>query len=225
MNNGKYLVLALCIVACRLGSAQAALIDDPGDLNAGKTVIGFEEPTYTVGDPAPIVDGLVTITTSGGSMAVHAQAFTQHAGIFEGQYFGHAVTSYFLDFSSPVAEFGMGVFDPNLNGTFIRALDPSNTELERATVGTDAEFPGGPPGGSHSTFVGFVFANNVISRIELVPAGNDVLGIDNVSSYRVPEPAALTLLGMGGLDITRTPLGPFQLTGKKREEKVGSEKE
>jgi hypothetical protein len=209
MKAANYMLKTLFISVVVAGLAlsitteiQAASINSPGALNPGATVIDFE--SFGVGTPQPITSGGLTITSSGGAVVL-AQAFTQFPGIFEGRYFGQGNFNYFIDFAQPVAQFGMGIFDPNFNGNVLRALDASNQVLESVTS-SSAAFPTGPTGGSFSTFVGFVRPSNDIKRIELLGAPGDLLGIDTVTSFAIPqpipEPSSLILLLVGIIGIS-----------------------
>jgi hypothetical protein len=60
------------------------------------------------------------------------------------------VTNFNFDFANSVSQFGVGVFDPNFNGTNIAAYDSQGALLEPAV-----QIPTGPTGGSHSAFFGF----------------------------------------------------------------------
>ena len=184
-------------------SVSSAPISDPSQLSALATIIDFESvPVHTA---EPIVIGGVTITddnplvTSG----IQPQQWTQFPGIFEGQFFGtgQGDRGYVIEFESPVAQFGMGIFDPNFTGNVLRALDSSNNELEQLVSNVDPEFPVGPPGGGFSTFAGFSRSQNDIKRIELTHVAGDWLAIDNVSYHVVPIPAAVWLLASGLLGL------------------------
>lgn len=201
-------------LAAGLIGATAALavpVTSPSDLNAARTTIDFE--SYALGTVGPLAQSGATISGSpAGSVAIASSlAYPQYPGVVTGKIFGFTSNvSFFVDFAQPVAEFGMGVFDPNFPGTWpgygtvtsvntLRAYDAANVLLGETLSGT-GNFPVGAPGGGWSTFVGFQFATDQIARIELVGAPGDLLGIDNVSFYRVsavPEPGSLTLLAVG----------------------------
>jgi hypothetical protein len=213
--KSQYLgLLAAGIFAAPL--TLAAPVTSPSDLNAARTIIDFE--SYAIGTLGPINAAGATISGSpSGSVAVASSlSYTQYPGVVSGNIFGFSSNvSFFVDFAQPVAQFGMGVFDPNYPGygspstsvTTLRLYDAGNVLLGTTVSGT-ADFPVGPPGGSWSTFVGFTFATNQIARVELIGAPGDLMGIDNVSFYRVTgvaEPGTLALLGLGlaGLGLSR----------------------
>jgi len=193
VNSRIFVRMASTIVlSLTMGAANSAPISNPGDLTAGATIITFDE--FAVGTQEPLSLGIVTITSSAGNQQVRAQGFTQHPGIFEGQYFGFKATNFIIDFSQPIQEFGMGIFDPNFSSTKLQAFDSANNLLEQLTPTL------GPPGGSQSDFAGFIRNSADISRIVLSQSG-DLLGIDNVSynvsASAVPVPAAVWLFGSG----------------------------
>lgn len=196
----------LMLICATAGTAHSAPIGSPGALSGGNTVITFDE--FSIGTPGPVTYAGVTIdSTTANTVSVLPQAFTQHAGIFEGQYFGQGFLDYFIDFNgSTVAEFGMGVFDPNFSSNVLRALDINGNVLETIVSSpTDPNFTLGPTGGFHATFVGFVRSTADIARIELIAAPGDLLGIDTITFSElvapIPEPpqALLLLAGLAGL--------------------------
>lgn len=197
------LITSVIMSVIAFGGAHGAPIGAPSQLSGDLTVITFEEFTPFVGGPLSLSGA--TISASGGA-TVRTQGFAQHAGIFEGQYFGFGVMSYFIDFDGPVSQFGMGIFDPNFSGNVLRALGAQNQVLE-TIISPTAEFTLGSPGGGHSTFAGFVRATADITRIELLHASGDVLGIDTVTfstiTTPVPAPGAFALIGIGMLGLVR----------------------
>lgn len=195
------IILGILLFAGPLFSAP---ISDPGQLEPTATIIDFE--SFAVGTTEPIVIDGVTITDDNTSVtsSIRAQAWTQYPGIFEGQYFGLGTgdRGYIIEFNAPIAQFGMGIFDPNLTGNVLRALDSGGNVLEQLISNIDPEFPVGPTGGVFSTFVGFVRQQNDIKRIELIHVAGDWLAIDTVSYSRVvPIPAAFWLFVTGLLSL------------------------
>lgn len=197
MTSRNLLLAAFLGCFCSASSlAPAASINSPAALNAGSSKIDFESPAYPSGASSPITDGFATVTVSIGT--VQPLNYTQNPGIFDGQWLVGG-GDYVIEFSQPVAEFGMGIFDANLAGNVLRVLNGSNVELERLTSVTDAHFPVGPTGGVFSSFAGFKRAANDIKRVELLLVG-DYIGIDNITYFvtdqapaSAPEPAAFGL--------------------------------
>ncbi|NLE06141.1 MAG: PEP-CTERM sorting domain-containing protein [Crenarchaeota archaeon] len=187
---------------------SAALISAPNQLSPESIVITFDE--LPVGTNEPVTINGVTFTDNNASTTsgIQPQGWTQHPGIFEGQYFGlgKGDRGFIIDFNGvTVSEFGMGIFDPNYTGNTLTAYDINNNVLETITSNVDPEFPVGPPGGSFSTFVGFTRATNDIARLELRHVTGDWLGIDNVTFNRqtssVPEPSTMWLLSIGMVGV------------------------
>jgi len=197
-----YLFTAVIWAACN--PLCAAPINSPGDLSANATAIDFE--AFTAGTLEPISNGFATIRSSAGNQTVHAQGFTQFPSVFGGQYFGFDVTSYSIEFSQPVSEFGMGVFDPNSGGNVLRALDSDDNVLEFVTSAPGDEFfPTGPVGGVFSTFVGFTRQTADIARVELINVGGgEILGIDTVTYAAVPEPTSVSIFAVASVGFLWT---------------------
>ncbi|MGB0574763.1 MAG: PEP-CTERM sorting domain-containing protein [Alphaproteobacteria bacterium] len=212
------LLTAILIAGFGISSATAVPLNGIGSFSQPTTVIDFEN--FTVGDQTPTTaDATIHAEFQGfpypdftpSDVYVRSQGFVQHAGIFEGQYYGFNAVDYVIEFNGLVQEFGVGIFDPNFAGNVLIAYDVFGNELERVTSGTDAEFQTGPIGGSFSTFVGFTRDTADIKTIRLSHASADVLGIDNVTysalvpatvNDDVPEPGTGliflgSLLGLG----------------------------
>lgn len=187
-------VISLCLANCPF--LKADVIASPSQLHQDTIIQTFE--SYSVGTSLPLSFGIATLS-SNINMSVQAPAYSQWSGIFEGKWVGAsggAGQNFYIDFSTPVSQFGMGILDVNLDGNVLRALDVNNNVLESVTSSsTNPDFPTGSSGGGYSLFIGFVRNSNDIARIELLPTANDYMGIDTVSYYvtAIPEPNALAL--------------------------------
>ncbi len=181
----------------------ADVITHPSQLHPNSQIQTFE--SYSVGTATPLTFGIATLSTNFPA-SVKAQQYTQHPGIYEGKYVGSSFgigENFFIDFSTPVSQFGMGILDVNYDGNVFRALDANNNVLESVvSSSTNPDFLTGPTGGSYSLFIGFKRPTNDISRIELLPISLDFMAIDTVTYYAkaIPEPSAalfcLTALGL-----------------------------
>lgn len=207
--------LAPAVMLLAAGSSEGAAVGDPGSLHPGSVVIDFEG--FPVGTSEPIVVGGVTISTfnrEGNSNPRQVVAplphQTQHADIFEGNYFAPGRHDFRIEFATPVSQVGLGVHDPNYVGNVVLAYDALGNVIDfAASQPGDPVFPTGPSGGSHSTFVGFVRPSADIVRLELHNAFDptegrtDLLAIDNVMFFAnggtgvIPEPGSVALLGIG----------------------------
>jgi hypothetical protein len=185
--------LGLCV------SGNAAPILDPAGLTAGATIVTFEE--FAVGTSGPLSAGIATISSSR-NWGVGAEQFTQYPGIFEGQWYGAGdflpASSFTIEFSIGVQEFGMGILDPGIAGTQLEAFDGAGESLETLAPIL------GPSGGVFSSFAGFSRVLADIRKVVLTPADGDFVGIDtvsfNVGVAVMPLPAALPLFA-GGLAL------------------------
>lgn len=213
---GIFLILPTTLLAY-VGSTSAAVVGDPSALNPASIVIDFE--SLPVGTPEPIIVGGVTISTfdregTNAPREVAAQRSTQYPGIFEGQFFGMGRHDFRIEFATPVSQAGLGVFDPNYDGNALLAFDAMGDLIDIAvSAAGDPNFPTGPVGGSHSTFVGFVRPTADIARIELWNIFNqaegktDLLGIDTIRYFAnggtgvIPEPGSVALLAIGCLGL------------------------
>jgi hypothetical protein len=202
-----------------IASAEAVPFSGTSGFTQPTTIIDFD--SFTVGNQTPTTaDATIHAEFQGFAypeftpldVHVRSQGFVQHAGIFEGQYYGFNAVDYVIEFNGLVQEFGIGIFDPNFAGNALIAYDVFGNELERVTTGTDAEFQTGPIGGSFSTFLGFTRDTADIKSIRLSRAEGDVLGIDSVTysalapltegDDSIPEPETSliflgSLLGLG----------------------------
>jgi hypothetical protein len=80
-----------------------------------------------------------------------------------------------ITFATPVSQFLVGWFDPNLRGNAAKALGANEEVLEEG-------YPAlGPKGGVHAAWIGFVRSKADIHSVWIVPASiDDWYGIDNV---------------------------------------------
>lgn len=210
---GAFFVASACLLLANAEPSSAIVINDPSSLNPAAVMIDFE--SIPVGTAEPIVVGGVTISTfnresTNAPREVAPLRGVQHPGVFEGSYFGPGRQDYLIEFDTPVAQFGMGVHDPNFNGNALLAFDALGNLLEFAlSAAGDPNFPTGPTGGSHSAFVGFVRPTADIARVELLhvfslaDGKSDLLAIDTVTFFpaggtgAIPEPGSVVLLGIG----------------------------
>ena len=221
--RSRYLGLfAAIFAACFSVSPSIAVpFAGTGGFTQSTTVIDFEG--FALGTQTPTTadvtihaefDGFPYPEFVPGNVVVRPEGFTQHAGIFEGQYYGHDTVNFVIEFNGLVQEFGVGIFDPNFAGNALVAYDIFGNELERVTTGVDAEFQTGPIGATFSTFVGFTRDTADIKSVRLLRAEGDLLGIDNVTysalipatvNDNVPEPGTgLVFLGsLLGLSLLR----------------------
>jgi len=211
------LLIAPAMLLAYVGSTSAAVVGDPSGLSASSVVIDFE--SLPVGTSEPIIIGGVTISTfdregTNDPREIAAQRSTQYPGIFEGQFFGMGRHDFRIEFATPVSQAGLGVFDPNYDGNALLAFDAMGDLIDIAvSAAGDPNFPTGPVGGSHSTFVGFVRPTADIARIELWNIFNpaegktDLLGIDSIRYFAgggtvvIPEPGSIVLLAIGCLGL------------------------
>jgi hypothetical protein len=211
---GARIVAPACLLLLSAGAASAVPVNGPNSLHPASTVINFNN--MPVGTVEPIVVGGVTITTweregtnAPRTVAAPLPHQTQYPGIFDGNYFAPGRQHVLVEFATPVAQAGLGIYDPNYDGNQLFAFDEDGNLLDFAVSAAGGTiFPTGPVGGSFSTFVGFVRPTADIARLELhhvfnpVAGKSDLLGIDNVMFFAgngsgvVPEPGSLALLGI-----------------------------
>lgn len=196
----RLIMIAVCTLLA--SPLAAATITSPGTFTPTQAIVDFE--AFAVGTTGPItVDGM-TISASS-PQKVRAQGYTQYADIFEGQYFGFASVTYTIDFAVDVTHVGFGLFDPNLSGIDIQALDRNGNILE------SFEPPTGNIGGVFSTYVGFARATGDIASVRVVPpSSGDLIAIDSIGwavapITTVPLPASGLLLvaGLGSIMALR----------------------
>lgn len=206
----KFLVLfllAVIFVSVLPLTVYATSITSQGDLSPLDTVIDFESvslgftsnplslsgATFSSGSTLQIIDNTF-------DAAINFPTFTQghflaSPGTVNGS--GQASVPIEITFIQPIAEIGIGFFDPNFSGNFLKVYNSSNILLESVESFT------GPVGGSFADFIGIQRSSNEIARVEIVAAPNDFLGIDNVTFGRVsasapiPEPSTMLLFGTG----------------------------
>ena len=114
-----------------ISDAKASPINSPCALDPGATVIGFD--SFADDTPVPLVVGGVTINATVAATRVQPLAtlsFTEIPGVIEGKLLGHERTDFFIEFDTPVSQFGMGIGDPNLSGNVVAIYDASNNLLE-----------------------------------------------------------------------------------------------
>lgn len=97
-----------------------------------------------------------------------------------------------IDFSTPMAEVGMGWWDANLLGNALEAYDANNVLLLSVPIPTN------PPGGGFAEFRGIKSTQNEISYVITHSMSTDVYAIDNISFHAlaVPEPSSVMLAGV-----------------------------
>lgn len=208
-------LLAAFFAACfSVSPSNAIPFAGTGGFTQPTTIIDFE--SFALGTQTPTTadvtihaefEGFPYSEFVPGNVVVRPEGFTQHAGIFEGQYYGHDTVNYVIEFNGLVQEFGAGIFDPNFIGNAVVAYDIFGNKLERVTSGVDAEFQNGPIGATFSTFVGFTRDTADIKSVRLLRAVGELLGIDNVTysalipatvSTDIPEPGT-SLIFLGSL--------------------------
>ena len=180
----------------------AATISSPGTFTPTQAIVDFE--AFAPNTLGPITVGDMTVSGSS-QQRVYGQGYDQHPGIFEGNYFGFASVTYTIAFAVDVTHVGFGLFDPNLPGIEIQALDRVGNVLESFEPTT------GPTGGSFSTYVGFARAAGDIASVRVVPpAANDLMAVDSIgwraaptSPVPVPASGLLLVAGLSGLVALR----------------------
>jgi hypothetical protein len=157
-------------------------ITDPSQLSPNQTIIDFEQfpapsPQTKVPVNNPLVVGDVTFSTNDALYIWNIIGYGANGTEVESNvlapYLPHETLT--IRFANPVAEVLLGVFDPNFPGNFLRAFDSTDSLLEQVEL-TDL----GEQGGGHATWIGFKRSFAEISRIDVVPAPGDELGIDNI---------------------------------------------
>jgi hypothetical protein len=196
-------LLGMLAAALAAGAtATATPITEPNQI-VPQTVIDFDS-LAPGGYGSPIV--ISGVTFSGGDLHVIDTdgfgASTSFPNYVSDKALGRPQLSsqpppYTITFSSPVAQVGFGLFDPNFAGNLIKAFDTAGNLLE--TTAPDALFP---PGGSGADYLGFSRSSADIKRIEIIASFDtttDALWVDNLafSTAPIPEPGTFLLLGTG----------------------------
>lgn len=117
----KLLMVVFCYLLT-VGVAGAVAVNSPSDIDSPKTVIDFE--SYALGTTTPITEAGATI--SGGMVT---NAYGPNNSFVSGNYLGYSVISFYITFTQPVSQFGLGVFDPNYPNQLI-AYDAGHNQLE-----------------------------------------------------------------------------------------------
>lgn len=175
-------------------------ITDLTQMNPANTLVDFESLA-----PGPIgfaldVQGL-HITSEGGLSGLDLTPWpingthVWHMSLFpriDGDCCAPVFTTR-IDLPEPVSEFGFAWFDPNYGGNVARFFGVEGELL--AEVYPEL----GPRWGVHAVYIGLRFEQDLITRVEVVPAEmGDVYAIDHISFGRIiPAPGALAVLALG----------------------------
>jgi len=198
----KSLLIYFLTILCPV---HASILTGPNNISSFATLIDFE--SNTVETAGPISDGFATISSDSSDAQIKKMGYTQHTGIYEGNSFGFGKYNYSISFLDPVSQVGLGIFDVNYAGNYVKAYDLNGNLLE--TAQSIIDFSVGSPGGSHSAYVGFIRSNNDISNVIIESGEGDWLGIDNISYFQTPDaspvpiPTAALLFSSGLIGLMR----------------------
>jgi hypothetical protein len=210
-RSGTYLAVLLLLAG---GPARAALITSAAEVPGPATVIDFSQFTTLVFTAGPVqIGGLVgedvvwTATNPGAGIGTRgfpgyglgANGFWNVGrGGFTGLNAGIGTMTYTFN-SGPVSDVGALLnYVPGGSDVIIAALDAGGNVLESYNISALA--PISTPGQTNQGgFRGIVRADADIARFTV---SNATVALDDLTFSRVvPEPSALTLLGLGGLGL------------------------
>lgn len=140
--------------------------------------------TITDSNAAPVISVQSSSAFFGGSVP-----FGQGLALRE----GHAYT---FAFTAPITYFGF--YDIDQGGSSFRVFLADSTFVDFSGLDSTGS------SGSSGEFVGFVSAGPMITSIQFnADGGDNEVGIDELQYGAVPEPATMSLLGLGALALLR----------------------
>jgi hypothetical protein len=181
-------VLLAALVPIGTASVAQTVIMDPALVHPGATLVDFE--SVPIGAAAnPLVMGGITFSNAGPGLGCVDVSFYQAHGTHvagntllpfpSGSFQGTGYTAIRITFAAPVAQIGLGWFDPNFAGNRLRAYDTGGNLIAEGTPQL------GPPGGCCAAFLGVIAPADVIAAVEVVPDSvDDWYSIDMVRYHR-----------------------------------------
>jgi hypothetical protein len=183
-TKNSVVLRALCVSALAGSTVCVAEpLTNPGQLTPGNALISFE--SVALGPTGVVFNVQCTRFSSPQGMSIVDLSAQPYSGPLVGGHGLHPLPGAIgsglyintnIVFDPPVAEVGMGWWDPNSAGSLLRVYDVNGAFLEEVAVPTQ------PPGGTGASFVGIRRPTREIALAICYPGSSaDTYVLDNIS--------------------------------------------